>query len=188
MKLSYDEIRRIHRLEKNTSQVVEVEPEFFNELFEFLNTEKKSYLESLKNFSSSGQNDFSNMRKMIEEIFSMRQKKIVGMALVASRTHEFSESHLAMQERELFRKIHTLLAEHNLILEGLFADPNPRQSAANPGLETLRVKIVSDIPSFVGSDMKEYGPFQKDDTVDLPLRVARLLNQRNLAVVFEKVV
>ncbi len=187
MKLSYDEIRRIHRLEKSTSNLVEVEPDFYNELYEFLKGEKHTYLESLKDFSVSGSRDFTNMKKMIEDIFSMREKKIISRALVSSRTKEFSQSHMAVQELELFKKIVGLLEEHSFLLEKLFADEKTeRQKSANE-LETLHVKIVSDIPSFVGSDMKEYGPFQKDDSIELPLKIARLLNQRNLAVISEKV-
>ena len=68
MDLSFDEIRRIHRLEKNTSQLVEVEKEFYNELHAFLQKEKQAYLESLKDFSVSDTRRFSNLKKMVEEI------------------------------------------------------------------------------------------------------------------------
>ena len=42
MELSYDEIRRIHRLEKNTSRLVEVEPDFYNQLRAFVKQEKEA--------------------------------------------------------------------------------------------------------------------------------------------------
>jgi len=61
MELSYDEIRRIHRLEKNSMKLVQVEQEFYNDLNAFLLAEKKTYLDSLKDFSSAKTRDFSRL-------------------------------------------------------------------------------------------------------------------------------
>lgn len=181
MVVSYDEIRRIHRLEKNTSQLVELSPDFYSELQSFISGEKKVYLDSLKNFSVAETRDFTNMKKMIEEIFSMREKKLLAKALIASRTKEISFSHMATQEKELFTKIVALLGSHNSVTEGLFSGNENSVQARDVSL--LHVKIVSDVPSFVGGDMKEWGPFQKNEEVELPVRVARLLTERKLAVI-----
>src|SRR3989344_7119397 len=102
MELSYDEIRRIHRMEKSTSKLVEVEQQFYNDLHEFMRTEKADYLDSLKDLSSTKSRDFSNLKKMVEEIFAMREKKILGRALIGSRTGDSDESHMAMQEKKLY--------------------------------------------------------------------------------------
>lgn len=181
MTVSYDEIRKIHRLEKNTQQLVELSPDFYSELQLFISDEKKSYLDSLKNFSVAETRDFTNMKKMIEEIFSMREKKLLAKALIASRTKETSFSHMTTQEKELFTKIVTLLGSHNAIAEGLFSSNENSVQARDASM--LHVKIISDVPSFVGGDMKEWGPFQKNEEVELPVRVARLLTERKLAVV-----
>lgn len=181
MAISYDEIRRIHRLEKNTQQLVELSEDFYSELSSFILEEKKTYLDSLKNFSVAQTRDFTNMKKMIEEIFSMREKKLLAKALIASRAKEASLSHMTIQEKELFKKIVSLLEAHNSLAEGLFSSGEIPVAASNSSM--LHVKIISDVPSFVGGDMKEWGPFQKDDEVELPMRVARLLTERKLAVI-----
>ena len=120
MELSYEEIRRIHRLEKNTSQLVQVEPEFYNELHASLAGEKQAYLKSLKNFSVSSSRDFANLKKMVEEIFSIREKKILNRALVAARTNDINEEHLAQQEMRMFRKSVEMLKEYRKMLDELF--------------------------------------------------------------------
>lgn len=186
MEISYDEVRRIHRLEKNTSQLVEVEPDFYSQLHDFLGKEKRRYLASLKDFSVAGSRDFSNLKKMVEEIFSMREKKIISRVLIASRTKEVSHDGLAQQEKELFDRVFSLIKEHDGLLLGFFSNDDSKGRESFEALDSLSVKMISDVPSFVSSDMKEYGPFQKDDVVELPFRVASLLTKRNLAAMVEK--
>ncbi|MEM5872450.1 MAG: hypothetical protein QXD55_01135, partial [Candidatus Aenigmatarchaeota archaeon] len=45
----------------------------------------------------------------------------------------------------------------------------------------LLVKILSDLPRFVGSDMKSYGPLKAGDVVYLPEEIGKLLITRNVA-------
>src|SRR3989344_1995994 len=119
MELSYDEIRRIHRIEKNSSRLVEVNQEFYSEVDNFVALEKETYLKSVKNFSSASARDFLNLKKMVEEIFSMREKKILNYALGASRTKDAGEDHMALQEKKLFRSLVELLETHEAVIEAL---------------------------------------------------------------------
>lgn len=181
MDLSYDEIRRIHRLERGTSRLVEVEHSFYNDLNLFITEEKEEYLNSLKDFSVDRARQFTNLKRMIEEIFSMREKKILSRALIANRTEEVSEEHMASQEKTLFNEILSSLQKHNKIINGLFVgEKNAKKKKPTKDLNILSVEIISDIPSFIGTDMKEYGPFSKDDKVELPYKIAKLLSSRKL--------
>ncbi|HLC78821.1 MAG TPA: hypothetical protein VJG83_00185 [archaeon] len=178
MNLSYDEIRRIHRLEKDSSKLVEVEQQFYNDLHVFLTAEKEQYLNSLKDLSSTKSRDFANLKKMVEEIFAMRGKKILGRALIGSRTGDSDESHMAMQEKKLYVELVSLLKMHNHILDEIFESQESEKD-----LNTLSVQILSDIPGFVGADMNEYGPFEKGVVAVLPLKIAKLLLSRKLVEV-----
>jgi len=180
--LNYDEIRRIHRLEKNTSKLVEVEPDFYSALHEFIATEKADYLDSLKDFSVAKSRDFTNLKKMVEEIFAMREKKLLSKALIATRTKESSEEHMAQPEKKMFQEILRLLEAHEGLLTGLFEN-NHATSGKSAGrrLDKVALTLLSDIPSFVGVDMKEYGPFTKAQKVELPYDIAKLLGARKLA-------
>ena len=73
-------------MEKNSAQLVEVEDDFFSSLEEFLLSEKESYLKSLKDPSSSKARDFSNLHKLVVELFEIREKKLLNKALVALHT------------------------------------------------------------------------------------------------------
>ncbi len=174
MKIDFDELRRIHRLEKNTSKLVEVENDFVDSLEKFVEEEKKNYLASLKNFSSSEARAFTNLKRIVEEIFLLREKKILNKALIASHTREVEDTKMARQEKEIYEKLLKVLNDHSALYRNLFGEKEKSN-------ELVNVEILKDVPTFVGTDMKEYGPFSKGDKVDLPKKVSRLFITRKIA-------
>lgn len=175
MRIDYDELRRIHRLEKNTSKLVEVEDDFIDSLRAFVEEEKKKYLASLKNFSASDAREFTNLKRVVEEIFIMREKKILNKALISSHTKEIDGEKMDRQEKETFKKLLRVLEDHFSSYESLFGEKEKRET------ELVTVNILKDVPTFVGTDMKEYGPFVDGQTVDLPAKIARLFVTRKIA-------
>jgi DNA replication initiation complex subunit (GINS family) len=178
MNISYDEIRRIYRLEKNTNRLVEVEDDFFDSLNTFMVDEKQAYLEGLKNLSANKARDFSNLKKMVEEIMLVREKKLLNKALIASRTGELSVEKIALQEKKTVEELVKVLEDHRSYLDAVFESPEKSAGKSNA---QIAINTRQAIPKFVGADLKEYGPFEKDKNVKLPFRVANLLISRELA-------
>lgn len=174
MKIDYDELRRIHRLEKNTSKLVEVDDDFIDSIEKFVEEEKKNYLTALKDFSSNSTREFTNMKRIVEEIFLMRKKKILNKALIASHTSDANLENLAKEEKEFFKKLLKIIEEYNYHYINLFGKKESKNSLN-------KVKILKDVPTFVGTDMKEYGPFKEGDEVLLPEKVAKLFITRKIA-------
>jgi DNA replication initiation complex subunit (GINS family) len=175
MRIDYDELRRIHRLEKNTSKLVEVEDDFVDSLQTFVEQEKKNYLASLKNFSASDAREFTNLKRVIEEIFLMREKKILNKALISVHTKEVDLDNMARQEKDTFKKLLRILEDHASLSDSLFGEKEKRES------ELVSVEILKDVPTFVGTDMKEYGPFSEGQKVELPTKIARMFISRKIA-------
>ncbi len=175
MRVTYDELRRIQRLEKNTSSLVEVDDDFIDSVEKFVNEQKKMYLASLKDFSSSDAREFTNMKRIVEEVFLLREKKLLNKALIASRTDNVELERVAKQERETFKKLLKVLSEHDELCTNLFGEKRGRKT------NDVKLEILKDVPTFVGTDMKEYGPFSKGDEVELPDKVAKLFISRKLA-------
>mgnify|MGYP001617286401 CR=1 FL=1 len=226
MVLDYEEVRRIHRLEKTTSRLVEVPDDFFYQLHDFIEEERKQYLHSLTDLNNNRAKEFSNIKKLVEEWFSIREKKLMNTVLIATRTNDANEEHMAVQEKKLFRTLfdsmmsHRVLMQHVLEANGNFAQNFPRDksleiksennsneiksrvtlsresetiispnasaassasvSATVSALESMRIRILSDIPSFVGTDMKEYGPYKPQEKIELPTKIAQLFISRKL--------
>lgn len=180
--MDYDEVRRIHRLEKNSSQLSEVKNEFFLELKVFLAKEREKYFADLENRSISRARDYPNLEQMVREIVAIRERKILNKALIASRTKEFSLDGMTKKEQELFDSLLEVLNDFKKEINGLFESKQKKAKAKEKDLKKLSLQILSDIPSFIGADMKEYGPFSKDQIVELPRKTAELLVERKLAL------
>lgn len=177
MELNYDELRRIYRLEKNTSRLVDVEEDFYDAITLFVQKEKKNYLASLKDVSSIKARNFANLKKIVEEIFSLREKKLLMRALVASRDGNESNERLADQEKKTFKELLAVLNKHRSFLLQAF------ESGMSKSAEKTQhsLKILKEVPAFVGPDMEEYGPFSVNQEVSVPSKVADLLVARKLA-------
>jgi DNA replication initiation complex subunit (GINS family) len=178
MQVSYDEIRRIYRAEKNNSRLAEADEDFFDSLAEFVKQQKEQYLKSLKTLSTAKARDFTNLKKMIEEIFSLREKKLLNLALVSSRTGDPVEGKMATQEKRTFKELLQVLNRHKTFLEEIFSI---EQETTEKTADLNKISMLDDVPSFVGADMKEYGPFEKGSAVEVPEKIALLLLARKLA-------
>jgi len=180
MRLDYDELRKIYRLEKNSARLAEVDEDFFDSLSEFFEQQKKDYLQSLTDIQSSKARSFSNLKKIILEIFNTREKKILNKALVASRTGELETSRMASQETETLKQLMLVLNRHQQMLDGVFGT-KPGKPARQAGSDRVVVSMTQNVPAFMGADMKEYGPFEKDKKATVPEKIASLLISRKLA-------
>jgi len=181
MKLDYDELRKLYRLEKNSSSLAEVEDDFFDSLREFFEQEKKDYLKSLSDLSSTKAKSFTNLKKMVAEIFNIREKKLLNRALVASRTGELETSRLALEEAEILRELLSVLNRHQMVLDQIFSVKQKTGQSDSGKSGGVSLKVLQNVPQFMGADMKEYGPFEKEKIVSVPEKIASLLVARNLA-------
>lgn len=181
MQISYDEIRRIYRLEKNTSKLVELPDDFYNVLLEFVKEEKERYIQSLKDFSIEEARDFANLKKMVEEIFLLRQRKLLNLALVSSRGTDDSRTGLALPEQKTFVSVVSLLQKQREWIGEMFGSTTAARTGGEAKeLDVVMVKISKEVPAFIGTDMKEYGPFSPNQKVDLPFSIAKIFLERKL--------
>ncbi len=180
MEIDYDELRRIYRLEKNTSRMVDVDEDFFPSLAEFMKQEKKDYLKSLEDPSSSKAVSYSNLQKLLLELFELREKKILNRAMLVSRTGDDLSVRLSKEEQKTFDRLLTVLKDHKNSLNEILPE-NGSAKKEDKDLNKIRVRILKEVPSFVGSNMQEYGPFLEGKQIELPEKTATLLIKRGLA-------
>ncbi len=175
MTITYEEIRRIHRLEKNSSKLVPLTIEFYNDLKYFVSEEKQKYLEAIKK-AASYERDFPNIKKMAEEIFLMREKKIINNALATARTKEANEEGMASQEKKFYFSLVELIESYEKNLDEVFKQKGSSESDLN----NVTVEFILDVPEFVGTDSKTYGPYKKGSVGTLPVKIAKILAARKM--------
>jgi DNA replication initiation complex subunit (GINS family) len=182
MKIDYDEIRRIHRLERSTTQLADVDTDFLESLRDFFLAEKKRFVQEADSLTESKSREFANLRKMIDEIVLAREKKLLNKALAVARTGDALPVRIAAPEKKILQSLVGVLNEYAQLMDVVSngARPPPT-SAATKDYNSVAVRILKDIPAFVGSDDQSYGPFLRSTVVEVPPSVADTLLRRKLA-------
>ncbi|HDJ96612.1 MAG TPA: DNA replication complex GINS family protein, partial [Candidatus Aenigmarchaeota archaeon] len=174
--ISFEVIRNVHRAERRSAKLTKLPEDFFEKVNDYLN--RKRFLAE-KKMDEKAFLEVRNIERLIEEVFNIRERKIINQALIAVRTGIPPEN-LTKEESDFFNKVVELLKrrreeELKRILE--------RGEVTEEKIKLLIFK--EDVPEFVGADMKTYGPFKKGDIAKLPDENAELLVKAGKAEFFE---
>lgn len=195
--ISYETIRAAARAEKEDA-LQKLPPDFFSAVRSWLaaKAERRDTTSLL---------EVENARRLIEEIVSRRERKIVLAALRTIRG-EAPLTGMTEHEQKFFDHTVSLLKEFRSTtteqLLGAAAMAEEKIEAAKRQLEeakqgiqevrqsmpqepkptgkSMLLKITTDVPRFVGSDIT-YGPLKAGDMITLPPELGRLLLERGAA-------
>jgi hypothetical protein len=94
---------------------------------------------------------------------------------------------MALREKEFYREMLKVLQRHRALLNEIFEEGTVKKKTAKKkkDLEVVSVKILKDLDSFIGPNMKEFGPFKKNQKARLPFKVAKLFVSRGLGEIEE---
>ena len=144
----------------------------------------KDYLISLKSQSESLslepikvrliKVEYENVCYMVKELFNLRLSKVVERL---QEGMEIPSNLLTFEEKNLYKDVSTALSRHKEFLDRLILAEAPPH--AIPKL--VLVRITHDLPAFVGSDLKVYGPFKAEDVASIPPQNAEILIKRGVA-------
>ena len=195
--ITYENLYEILRREKYRSELQKLDSNFYQSVVKYLK-EKTAILESQSKkdsiFASTEvqktQTQLKNVQKILKELYEKRENKIIQFALFTSRSQNIQDTSIMLPEEEaLYNHMRKALDTHrDGILLNLLQNKLPevalfeqKDLKIEEKTDTLSIKILEDIPEFVGPDLKTYGPFQKDNIQDVPLDIANLLIQTNQA-------
>jgi DNA replication initiation complex subunit (GINS family) len=192
--ITYETIRNAHRAEKD-EELQRLPGGFFESVRNWFKIKEKMH-----DTTSLLENE--NAKKLLEDIINRRQKKIVLAALSTARG-QLPPVGLDEEERKFFDDIvNSLKLFKNNMNEKFrsFDDiVQEKVDEAKKSIEDLRpvepepeaieiksngnllVKMLSDLPRFVGSDMQSYGPLKAGDIITLPDEIGKLLITRKAA-------
>lgn len=195
--ITYETLFEILKREKDTADLQKLDLSFFDDFVEYLN-EKKDLLgkeDSLFSYDEKKkvEKQIDNARRIIKDIYERREKKIMGIALIKSRTKSdvMDKSAFLEHEKRLFNEIVGTLDNfrksiiHNAALgkkpseakienKGIKADESSVKDAKQESATKL-VRFLHIVPKFVGKELEEYGPFEEEDIANLPSEIADLL-------------
>jgi len=196
LEINYSRLRNLYRLEKQSqTRLTRVEPDFYDLLKKYIDEEKKEVERAWREQDIQRLVLFANLVKLINDIISIRQRKIVTLALASMFDEAWEPENLVGWEKDLYRDVvdtvrryrDRALADVGLA-EGVDAPAEEEPTGERfeeKRLKTVRVKILKAVPEFVGTDFKTYGPYAAGETAELPEEIADILLVRNLAEVIQ---
>jgi hypothetical protein len=175
--LDFDELRRVYRLEIKCPKLSKLDVSFYKSLKKFISEEKKKYTSALEDFSPVDLKKFENLKKMVTKIREIRLKKCLNLCLIYSRTNDFKEDNLIDFEVDFVKGVLKLMDKQVDYTNSLFG---VKKKIIENNIDLIKVMVLQSIPAFIGTDMKEYGPFDKEEVCELPKNVCSILESKNI--------
>lgn len=193
--ITYENLYEILRKEKYSPEIQVIDKNFYQQLIQYLE-EKKAIIESQKNKDSifageiqKAQIQLDNLKKIIKELYERREKKIIDLAIFASKMRDKPDmNNLLTEERLFFTHVLEVL---NLYRKGVLTNilvskmpilelPKPLKTEEKQE-ESKVIRFITSLPKFVGDDLNIYGPFEAEDVASVPTKVADLLIDKKRA-------
>jgi len=171
--ITYETIRNAHRAEKE-EKLQKLPEDFFGAVKKWLSLKEKQK-------DTTSLLEIENAKKLLEDIINRRERKIVLAALRTMRG-ELPPSSLTDNERRFFDEIVNILKSFRDSMKESFKDyaevVEEKVEEAKESVKELKreevehmpkldgkvmVKILTDLPRFVGEDMVAYGPLKTGD-------------------------
>ena len=171
--LSYSKLRNIEQNEKMMPSLTNIGIDFYQEALQYIKElEEKIEEERLKDPASRKfmllSDELRNTKRILNSIFERREKKIIMAALLASRSSRRPPENMTREEKIFYESLIDLIKE------------NRKRVFEAKRKEFLILRILKDLPQFVGNDMKKYS-LHKEDVISLPVEVAKILVEREAA-------
>lgn len=188
--ISYKNLRKIQQIEKTSPFLSKVNVNFYKDLSDYLKIlgeeikqEKKS--ENIKLF----QEEFKNTKKIALNIYELREKKIVQSALSKVRGGKPDIKNMLEIENILFESLVKLIQQSRMDIlreDQSKNDDKPRIKKEEIKKENENdnqiVRVLENIPEFVGIDMKNYY-LRKEDVLSVSEEMSAPLIKRGVVEV-----
>ncbi len=172
--LNYTKLRNIQQKERSSAFLTNIGTDFYKEAAKHIKElEERMEEEKRKNPASKKlvliADELRNTKRIWESIFERREKKIVLAALATVRGGKGMPENLTREEKIFYDELVNLMKEYrNKIMAG------------EEERDVMIVRILKDIPHFVGSDMKKYN-LKKEDVIALSPEIGKVLVERGTA-------
>lgn len=199
MAMNFGGLREAQRKERENPNTLQPLPlSFYDELSEYFSEKTRAVGEAKGREGDFGnavaeqhEHELENAKSAFKDLFERRLRKISILALESADEGAITvdTTPMTQAEREMFDGLFRHFREgRHAILSAVFATPGRAEGTLKKpqtAATTLRVRLTSDVPPFVGSDMASYGPYQKGAVAELPERNALLLVEKGRAVIEE---
>ncbi|MDD3263306.1 MAG: DNA replication complex GINS family protein [Candidatus Nanoarchaeia archaeon] len=177
--ITLSKIHDIYFEEKENKELINL-PKNIYEMF-------RNYLDLKEKQNKNSDNTYRKLeleqtKRVIENIYHIREKKIINMALYSYNSGEdVNYDVLSDLEKDFFDKQIRLLKKYKkVILENQKDSDNDVDLFKKPkSHKAIRVKFVRDVPAFK-FESETFGPFVKGEAMEIPDKLAEKLNNMRM--------
>ncbi|HLF54936.1 MAG TPA: hypothetical protein VI612_04400 [Candidatus Nanoarchaeia archaeon] len=204
--LTYETLYETLRREKSREELQQLDEGFFRNVLTYLREKQQAYDDNLtKNdiFSQSERDklhiQLSNIRKILRDVYDIRERKIINMSVNKSRTNSniIDTANLLVQEQAIFQSLTAVMSQHRSgilhrilemrepdVLPMILPVPEVKNEEIPSPLEhgMKKIKIVETMEQFYGEELEQYGPYQPNEEITLPEQLADILISQGKAV------
>jgi len=175
VEFSYDDVKQVWLAEKTSRELVEIPEEFYQNVAKYV---AQMNLELKRSEPLRGellQEELQNVFQMVQEIYLSRTLKTIDEVAQGKLPDTLLE-----RERYAFNEIRQSLKK----LCAELIPPTITESAelaAPREITNVLLIMQAEVPTIVGDDLRQYGPFKKGEIASLPRRSAELMVKHGLA-------
>ena len=207
--ITYETLFEILVREKGRDELQKLEETFFDDVVNYIE-EKKVILEKNRHKSIFSEDEsvavmtqLKNIKSIINELYDRRERKVLNMAINKARTKSglINTSALLVEENNLFEELTLILSNYRhkhldklfnsnghqsteKLVEKTVEPPVKESDLKHEGskADVMKVKFVTEVSKFAGTNLEEYGPFKPEDVVEVPEQIANILINSKKAV------
>ena len=193
--ISYKFLRRIQQIEKNQPMLSKIPPGFYEDVIDFIiDLEERLEKEASNQKKSILEDEIENIKKITDNIYEQREKKIVLSAISRVRGGNPDTSNMISSEKKLFDSLVNFLLRNReetfkktgetQTVEKKETEPELKkeekdEETGNKDNTNPVVKVNETLPEFMGTDEKKYH-LRRDDVLSLPSDIKDILSRRGV--------
>ena len=195
--ITYENLYETLRKEKFKPELQQLDVDFFKKVANYIQ-EKQEILKAQQEKDSifspqiqKTRKQIENTQKILKELYERRENKIIQLALFSSRTKTdtIETSEMLEDECDFYKRIVKNLnyfrenVLYSLVRGNYGKTEKPKEIKIEdlPKSNLKTVRIIQPIQKFVGEDLTNYGPFEKEDIINLPSNIVDILIKNNHA-------
>lgn len=187
--VTYEALFEILRREKDKEELQKLDMDFFKNLASYIREKQDILTKKGLDMFSEGEKEKAekqllNIKKIIQEIYSRRERKIISMAVDKVRVGGIIDtSCLLDEERAFYEELIKVLEKGRESLVNALKAEQVEEAEEPKALKTTTkmVRFLSAVPKFVDQDLNVLGPFEADDMASLPVEIADILISKGRA-------
>ncbi|MGV8150662.1 MAG: hypothetical protein ACP5NV_02960 [Candidatus Woesearchaeota archaeon] len=207
--ISYDLLFDMLRYEKSREELQALEKDFYAKVVDYI--KQKDVILLNHNTPPSEREltriQLTNIRKLLQELYDRREKKIISLALYCVKVGENINTNTLLEEEKimfdnlvlLFGKYRSTIIDNVLNYKLPFAENmefsmpkkgnseiNSKINDENPSFfedpeKIISIRFTKPVPRFLGPELETYGPFDVQDIASVPSKIASILIQKDRA-------